>query len=129
MSKNQFTDPQALCANKTVNRKSKEMLLDKDNIDALSKAITHHIFRNGPVEDMHTEGKLTQEDMKTLNKYMVNRLAGLFAMAQDGQWAKLLMVYEKIYKYSGGDWDAAQPDTDEIEAVFKDLCLDTRKPL
>ena len=36
--------------------------------------MTHYAFRNGPVEDMHANGQLSQQDMKTLNKYMVNRI-------------------------------------------------------
>ena len=59
-----------------LNSDSRERLLRRENIDAISKAITHFIFRNGPVEDMHTNNQLSEKDMKTLNKYMVNRIAG-----------------------------------------------------
>ena len=92
----------------------------------MPKAVTHYAFRNGPVEDMHTEKKLTQDDMRTLNKYMVNRLAGLFSLMLDGQWAKLMAVYEHCYKRLGKDWDPAEPDTAEIEALFELFCLDMK---
>ncbi|MCI8363324.1 MAG: hypothetical protein HFJ41_09610, partial [Clostridia bacterium] len=36
-----------------LNQGSKERLLNKDNIDTISVALTHYLFRNGPVEDMH----------------------------------------------------------------------------
>ena len=32
-----------------------------ENIDAISKAVTHYAFRNGPVEDMHANGQLSQQ--------------------------------------------------------------------
>jgi hypothetical protein len=46
---------------------------------SISLRLTHYAFRNGSVEDMYTNAKLTQEDMKTINKYMVNRLAGILS--------------------------------------------------
>jgi len=33
-------------------------LLKRENIDSISKAITHFIFRNGPVEDVHANNQL-----------------------------------------------------------------------
>ena len=48
---------------------------------SISLRLTHYAFRNGSVEDMYTNAKLTQEDMKTINKYMVNRLAGILSAA------------------------------------------------
>lgn len=103
-----------------LNNQSKERLLKKENIDGLSKAITHYAFRNGPVEDMHGEGKLTQEDMKTLNKYMVNRLAGLFTEITEGNWLRIELLYN-FYQMYGTDWDIAEPDLQEFDMALKDL--------
>ena len=84
---------------KILNQGSKERLLNKDNIDTISIALTHYLFRNGPVEDMHSEGKLSQEDMKTLNKFMVNRIAGLLQIINKEEWLKieLLLDYYNTY--------------------------------
>jgi hypothetical protein len=30
----------------------------------------HFAFRNGPVEDIHANNRLSESDMKTLNKYI-----------------------------------------------------------
>ena len=69
-----------------LNSDSKERLLKRENIEMLSKMITHFAFRNGPVEDMHANNQLSQEDMKILNKYMVNRIAGLLTAIADEDW-------------------------------------------
>ena len=45
----------------------------------LAISLAHLCFRNGPVEDMHAEGKLDDTDMMELNKYMVDHL-GLFLL-------------------------------------------------
>jgi len=101
-----------------LNSSSKERLLKRDNIDILSKAITHYIFRNGPIEDMHAGGQLSENDMKTLNKYMVNRIAGLLTTIADNNWLNLELLLS-YYGLFGTEWDKAEPDTYEIDFVLK----------
>ncbi len=96
---------------------SKERLLKEDNIDIISIALTHYLFRNGPIEDMHSDGKLSQEDMKILNKFMVNRIAGLLKTINNGEWLKLELLLN-CYSLFGKDWDKPIPDTDEIDTIF-----------
>lgn len=102
-----------------LNSDSKERLLKRENIDMISKAVTHFIFRNGPIEDMHANNQLSQKDMKTLNKYMVNRIAGLLTAIADNNWLQLelLLAY---YRPFGTEWDAAEPDMEEINSALKD---------
>lgn len=64
---------------------NKNPLEDKDIIHNLSVATTHLIYRNGPVEDMHADGKLTDYAMMKINKFMVNRLGGIFLILLDDQ--------------------------------------------
>lgn len=100
-----------------LNRTSKERLSNGDNIDIISIALTHYLFRNGPVEDMHSNGQLSQEDMKTLNKFMVNRIAGILETMNKGEWMKLELLLN-FYKLFGGEWDKPVPDTDEIDMLY-----------
>lgn len=104
---------------KCLNTDSKTRLLKPDNIDGIAKALTHYVFRNGPVEDMHADGKLTQEDMKVLNKYMVNRLAGILTAVHEGRWLQLELLYSFLQNY-GIDWDKAEPDIEELELVWRE---------
>ena len=87
--------------------------LDFETIDMLSKGITQYAFRSGPVEEMHSRGKLTQKDMKTLNKYMVNRIAGLLTTISKGDIANILKVLT-FYVSLSSDWDSCKPDTKEF---------------
>lgn len=97
---------------------AKENLLQEHNISVISKAITHYIFRNGPIEDMHHDGKFSQNDMKVLNKFMVNRIAGLLKLCLDGEWTKLELMLETL-RYCGSSWDEVEFDTEEIDEIFK----------
>lgn len=102
-----------------LNQSSKERIFDKDNIDSISIALTHYLFRNGPVEDIHSEGKLSQEDMKTLNKFVVNRIAGLLETIEKNEWLKLELLLNYYSKYFGKGWDKPIPDIDEINLQYK----------
>ncbi|AQS08834.1 hypothetical protein CLOBY_09490 [Clostridium saccharobutylicum] len=39
---------------------------DPDIIHKLSVVTTHYAYRNGPVEDMHADGKLSENDIEEL---------------------------------------------------------------
>lgn len=101
-----------------LNSESKKRLLKRENIDVISKAITHFAFRNGPIEDMHANNQLSENDMKTLNKYMVNRIAGLLSAIADNNWLQLELLLS-YYRFFGIEWDKAEPDLEEINSVLK----------
>ena len=100
-----------------LDKESFDILKNKDNIDWISIALTHYLFRNGPVEDMHADGKLSQDDMKILNKYMVNRIAGLLKLANDNEWLKIRLMLS-YFKLFGQDWDKPEYDTEDIEQIY-----------
>ena len=79
----------------------------------LSKGITQYAFRSGPVEEMHSSGKLTQKDMKTLNKFMANRIAGLLTTISNGDISNVLKVLT-FYASLSSDWDLCKPDIEEF---------------
>ena len=51
--------------------------------------------------------------MKALNKYMVNRIAGLLTAISKGDLANVLKVLT-FYASLSSDWDLCEPDTDEF---------------
>lgn len=104
-----------------LNNQAKEFLCNEENISMIAKAITHYIFRDGPVEDMHADGKFSQQDMKILNKYMVNRIAGLLKLVINEDWLKLQLMIE-LLKDRGIDWDKVECDTEEIDNYFYWVC-------
>ena len=101
-----------------LNEHSKQRLMKKENIDWISKAIVHYIFRNGPVEDMHSDYKLTEEDMKTLNKYMVNKIATLLNLVSNSEWLKLELILNFMGLY-GHDWDKAEIDMSDVDLIYQ----------
>jgi hypothetical protein len=95
---------------RAMNREAKGRILTSSSVSTISKAVTHFAFRNGPVEDMHANGQLSQDDMKTLNKFMVNRLAYVFSLIAEERWLEFEWLVWSTDRYFGADWDDAQPD-------------------
>lgn len=87
--------------------------LNFETIDMLSKGITQYTFRSGPVEEMHSRNKLTQKDIKTLNKFITNRIAGLLTTISNGDISNVLKVLT-FYASLSSDWDSYKPDTEEF---------------
>ena len=75
-------------------------------IRTLSIALTHLCFRNGPIESMHADitTGLTDERMKVLNKYMVDKL-GLFFLLLSVEDEESLNAILAFGKQCGTDWD------------------------
>ena len=94
--------------------------LTNSSIPMLSRAITHYVFRNGPVEDMHSAGKLNDNDMETLNKYINNKLATLIYLLKEDKWFKLLGVIYAFELY-GKNWDEPEIEEGEVEEICKEV--------
>ena len=100
---------------KRINEDLKHLLLEKDVAD-LSKAIVHYVFRNGPVEDMHANGQLSDADMKTLNQYMNNRVATLLYLLKEQDFMRLALFFDS-YQYYGTEWDEPELQLEELDKV------------
>jgi len=106
-----------------VNEEMKREIFKEKNISTIAKAITHFAFRNGPIEDIHADEakKITDEDMKRLNKFMVNRLAYVFSLIVKEEWVKLAHLIQLKDSMFGSDWDEAIPDDGGMERIFKEM--------
>lgn len=70
----------------------------------LAKSAAVYAFRNGPVENIHAEGRLSQEDMKVLNKFMVDRLGEIFYLSAMHRGDDLIDMLNFSWKCTSG-WD------------------------
>ena len=76
---------------------------------------------------MHVRNKLTQKDMKALNKFMVNRIAGLLTAISKGDTANVLKLLT-FYASLPSDWDLCKPDTADFgKAEAKRNAVPVRK--
>lgn len=104
-----FSDLQNLAKNDLVNT----------DISIISRAIVHYAFRNGPVEIMHTEGKLSENDMMILNKYMNNKIATILTLLKNQDWLRLLVPIVSIHGSYGEKWDEPEICIEELDKIMK----------
>lgn len=106
---------------KKMNMKAKNAILTKENINMISKAVTHFAFRNGPIENMHAHpnNQLSETDMKTLNKFMVNRLAYIFTLIIEERWIEFDLLIRNTDMMYGNGWDEAEPDDGDARKIIE----------
>lgn len=90
--------------------------LTDDKINDLSRALAHYVFRNGAVEDIHTSGNLTNDDMKALNRDVHNRIAGLLVALRDGRDEDVEKVL-RFHALYGKDWAVCEPYMKEFDVI------------
>lgn len=114
-----------------MNLEARKEILNINNLSMISKAITHFAFRNGPVEDMHAHpnNQLSDEDMKILNKYMVNRLAYIFTLIIEERWIEFEFLVRHIDMMYGHNWDEAEPDDGGTRKLMEMLLVVKDKKL
>lgn len=79
-------------------------ILKKYSLEDISCALAHYCFRNGPVEDMHTEGKLSQSDMKELNKFCNDKIFTFLTMMKNNDISSLSAIIDFGVR-CGCNWD------------------------
>lgn len=103
-------------------------------IKDLAIRLTKFTFRNGPIERMHAGNyliekfenippstplekisQLTDEDMKILNTFMVDRIGYLLTLFANGEYTKLRYLLSSPF-LSAYSWD--NPNIDKIEKEF-----------
>ncbi len=64
-----------ICWNTNDQEEGKNEFMNEEILQNMSRELTHPVFRNGIVEELHSEGRcLNNETMKILNKDINNRM-------------------------------------------------------
>lgn len=92
----------------------------------IQRGLVHFLFRNGPIEDMHSNGQLSQEDMKILNKHMMNRMAYVVDLLMNQKWYELAFLIDNAGEY-GTMWDEAKPDDGKIKEMLANFVIKSEK--
>lgn len=75
-----------------------------DLVNRLAKGITGYSFRNGIVEDFHADGCLSNDQMKQLNKYMVDRMGYVLYLLFENKVTDLDILLG-FHIITTSDWD------------------------
>lgn len=78
------------------------MAIPQKTIKELAKILTIHGYRNSPIEDIHASGRISEKEMKHLNKTIYNQIYTLLSMLNDGTLAKNNYLTSSSW---GSNWD------------------------
>ena len=85
--------------------------MDEQTLQALSRALTHFVFRNGIVENLHAENAyLDDVTMKKMNIDIHNRIYTVLTVWFNGteeEVERLEHTLNLLARYYGQNWDSA----------------------
>ena len=88
--------------------------LNKEQINTLSKFIVLHAFRNGPIEDIHSADRISQEEIKEIMQHAVTNMAAII----DGltnERGPYILDRQWSYMEIRSEWN--DPDWSKIEKM------------
>lgn len=106
-----------------------ELKTNKDYINKLAEALTHLIYRDGFIENLHADKSknLYDSDMKRLNKEIHNRIYTvlLLVFSTDKIAVNIYkhMLYGDTlfgYMYNNHNWDKAEIDMSIVAPMYRD---------
>lgn len=99
-----------------------ESNIPAEYISKIAKASTYFVFRNGPVKELHKEGKVTDDDVKKMQIYMQNHLAYIYnVLLEENDLKKFDLVITTMSKFYVNDNEEVNMDDDGFETFYKKL--------
>lgn len=72
------------------------------DIKKLALILAVHGFRNSPIEDIHADDRITQEEMKHINKTVYNQIFTILTLLEKGKLEKIPYFMANGW---GDNWD------------------------
>lgn len=85
---------------------------------AVGKALAASAIRNGPIEDIHADGRISQEEMKAINKHAVDHLCALLQMWFDDPETFGYYTHHMLQGYAYA-WDEPEHEAEIRENATK----------
>lgn len=94
----------------------------KEHIAKISKASAYFIFRNGPIKEMYKEGKVSDEDIKTIQCYLQDHLAYLYeVLLEENNINKFQLIVDTMDKFYINDNEKIKIDDEGFENFYNQL--------
>lgn len=100
----------------------KHIQLDDTLINKIAKAMAGYCFRNGPVENFHADKCLSNEQMKELNIFMVDRLGYCLKLLNEQRFEDLDSLlgfhYNTCKNWNDVDFSVGEEELSVIKRIF-----------
>lgn len=102
----------------------KHVYLNNDMINRYAKAMTGYCFRNGPIENFHADKCLTDEQMKELNIFMVDRMGYCLRLFNEQRFDDLNTLISYHYltckRWHDVDFSVGATELKQIEQLLEE---------
>ncbi|MBN2641372.1 MAG: hypothetical protein JXR78_06955 [Victivallales bacterium] len=101
--------------------------MDEEEAKSFALAVAAYCVRTTVIEKYHSEGKLTDEEMKTFNIEVTNRLFTFFKLFYSESMEEKEALVRVLSKYYPHNWNTPEPDKNFMNSI-RYMIDNLRKP-
>lgn len=95
---------------------------EKEYLKKSSKALTYFTFNNGPIKTLKEEGKIKEEEVKEIQKYIEGHLGYILkVLLQEGNIEKFNLIVSTLDKFYVNDNEDVEIKDDGFDNIYKNL--------
>jgi hypothetical protein len=96
--------------------------IPKEYISKIAKASTYFSFKNGPIKEMLKDNKISEEDLKEIQRYMDDHLAYLYTvLLEENNLKKFDLIVNTMNKFYVDDKQEVLLEDDGFNKFFDNL--------
>lgn len=96
--------------------------LPKEYIAQIAKASTYFAFKNGPIKELIKNNKISEEDLKDIQKYMDDHLAYLYTvLLEENNIKKFDLIVNTMNKFYVNDTEEIVINDDGFDKFYDSL--------
>ena len=96
--------------------------IPKEYIAKIAKASTYFSFKNGPIKEMLKDNKISEEDLKEIQRYMDDHLAYLYTvLLEENNLKKFDLIVNTMNKFYVNDSDEVKINDDGFDKFYDSL--------
>ncbi|MDU2670643.1 MAG: hypothetical protein E7C49_01405 [Clostridium sp.] len=96
--------------------------LPKEYIAQIAKASTYFAFKNGPIKELIKNNKISEEDLKDIQKYMDDHLAYLYTvLLEENNIKKFDLIVNTMNKFYVNDTEEVVINDDGFDKFYDSL--------
>lgn len=96
--------------------------IPKEYIANIAKASTYFAFKNGPIKELIKDNKISEEDMKIIQKYMDDHLAYLYTvLLEENNLKKFDLIINTMNKFYVNDNEEVGINDDGFDKFYDNL--------
>ncbi|WP_300348850.1 hypothetical protein [Clostridium sp.] len=94
----------------------------KEHIARIAKGSAYFIFKNGPVNKLHKENRISDEEIKNMQEYLQNHLAYLYeVLLEEGNLKKYELVMNTMNQFYVNDDTEVTLEDEGFDSLYEQL--------